>query len=50
MGKVNGTQLMVRALKAEGVTHLFGLAGVGIFPVFDACLSENLGAVPQQRV
>jgi acetolactate synthase-1/2/3 large subunit len=45
MGKVNGTQLMVRALKAEGVTHLFGQAGVGIFPVFDACLSENLRIV-----
>ena len=42
MGKVNGAQLLVEALKAEGITHVFGLAGVGIFPIFDACLTENL--------
>jgi acetolactate synthase-1/2/3 large subunit len=42
MGKISGAQILVRALKAEGVTYVFGLAGVGIFPIFDACLNENL--------
>jgi acetolactate synthase I/II/III large subunit len=42
MGKINGAQLLVKALKAEGVGHVFGLAGVGIFPIFDACLTENV--------
>jgi acetolactate synthase-1/2/3 large subunit len=42
MGKINGAQLLVKALRAEGITHVFGLAGVGIFPIFDACLTENL--------
>ncbi len=42
MAKVNGAQLLVRGLKAEGVSYVFGLAGVGIFPIFDACLTEGL--------
>ncbi len=42
MSKINGAQLLVNALKAEGITHVFGLAGVGIFPIFDACLTANL--------
>ena len=42
MAKINGAQLLVKALKTEGVSYVFGLAGVGIFPIFDACLSEHL--------
>jgi acetolactate synthase-1/2/3 large subunit len=45
MAKVNGAQLLVKGLKAEGVSYVFGLAGVGIFPIFDACLTEGLRIV-----
>jgi acetolactate synthase-1/2/3 large subunit len=41
----NGAQLLVKALQAEGVRCVFGLAGVGIFPIFDACLDAQLRLV-----
>ena len=42
---MTGAQLGVKALQAEGVQCVFGLAGVGIFPIFDACLDAQLRLV-----
>jgi acetolactate synthase-1/2/3 large subunit len=35
-GQLNGAQLVVRALEAQGVTHVFGIPGAKIDAVFDA--------------
>ncbi len=42
MAGLDGARILVRALKAEGVRCVFGLAGVGTFPIFDACLDEGV--------
>ncbi len=39
--KINGAELFVKALKAEGVRHLFGFPGGVVIPVFDALFSET---------
>ena len=39
--KINGAELFVKALKAEGVKHLFGFPGGVVIPVFDALYSET---------
>jgi acetolactate synthase-1/2/3 large subunit len=38
--KISGAQLFVKALKAEGVKHLFGFPGGVVIPVFDVLYSE----------
>jgi acetolactate synthase-1/2/3 large subunit len=38
--KISGAELFVKALKAEGVKHLFGFPGGVVIPVFDALYSE----------
>jgi len=40
--KSHGGDLIVRALKNEGVKFLFALSGGHINPIFDACLSQDL--------
>lgn len=45
MGRISGGQLLIRALKAEGVEVVFGLPGVAIFSAFDACLKEGLRVI-----
>lgn len=42
MARISGGQLVVRALKAQGVRRIFTLPGAGIFPVYDACLTEGV--------
>jgi acetolactate synthase-1/2/3 large subunit len=39
--KISGAELFVKALKAEGVKHLFGFPGGVVIPVFDALYSER---------
>jgi acetolactate synthase-1/2/3 large subunit len=38
--KISGAELFVKALKAEGVKHLFGFPGGVVIPVFDTLYSE----------
>ncbi|MBN2553954.1 MAG: acetolactate synthase large subunit [Spirochaetales bacterium] len=38
--KISGAELFVKALKAEGVKHLFGFPGGVVIPVFDVLYSE----------
>ena len=38
--KISGAELFIKALKAEGVKHLFGFPGGVVIPVFDALYSE----------
>jgi len=38
--KISGAELFVKALKAEGVEHLFGFPGGVVIPVFDTLYSE----------
>jgi acetolactate synthase-1/2/3 large subunit len=39
--KISGAELFVKALKAEGVKHLFGFPGGVVIPVFDALYGEK---------
>lgn len=39
---MNGAQALVRALEAEGCTHLFGYPGGAIMPVYDALHDSHL--------
>jgi acetolactate synthase I/II/III large subunit len=40
-----GAQLVVRALEAQGVTHVFGVPGAKIDAVFDALVDSNIKTV-----
>ncbi|MDD5223788.1 MAG: thiamine pyrophosphate-binding protein [bacterium] len=42
MDKLDGGRLVVKALKKEGVEHLFTLSGGHLMPIFDACLDEGI--------
>ena len=37
--------LVTRALKAEGVTHVFGLLGHELLSIYDACLDEGITVI-----
>ena len=37
--------LVTRALKAEGVTHVFGLLGHELLAIYDACLDEGITVI-----
>lgn len=41
----NGAQLVVRALEAQGVTHVFGIPGAKIDAVFNALVDSNIQTV-----
>ena len=41
MGRITGADLICRALKLEGVTNIFGLAGDHILPVLDTMADQN---------
>jgi acetolactate synthase-1/2/3 large subunit len=42
MEKITGGLLLIRALKAHGVRRLFTLPGAPLFPVYEACLDEDV--------
>jgi acetolactate synthase I/II/III large subunit len=42
MGKISGAEILVRALKTQGVQKLFSLPGAEFLPVYDACLREGI--------
>ena len=44
-GSINGGKLVARALKAEGVTHLFTLCGGHIQAIYEGCLDEGIRVV-----
>jgi acetolactate synthase-1/2/3 large subunit len=44
-GQLNGAQLVVRALEAQGVTHVFGIPGAKIDAVFDALVDSKIQTV-----
>ena len=41
----NGAQLLVKTLEAQGVTHVFGVPGAKIDPVFDALVDSSIQIV-----
>lgn len=45
MGFVQGGQLVARAIKAEGVDHVFTLCGGHVQMIYDGCLSEGIRVV-----
>src|SRR6201997_5239491 len=44
-GQPNGAQLVVRALEAQGVTHVFGIPGAKIDAVFNALVDSKIQTV-----
>src|SRR5215210_7844190 len=45
MATVYAGALVTRALKAEGVTHVFGLLGHELLAIYDACLDEGIEVI-----
>ena len=40
-GSVLGTEMVVRALKDQGVRHIFGYPGGAVLPIYDALFQDN---------
>src|SRR3984957_12745211 len=38
---LTGAQMVVRALKDQGVTHIFGYPGGAVLPIYDALFAEH---------
>lgn len=45
MGTVHGGRLVARALRAEGVSHVFTLCGGHVMAIYDGCLDEGITVV-----
>ena len=45
MESITGGLLLIRALKAHGVTCLYTLPGAPLFPVYEACLDEGVEVI-----
>ena len=45
MSTLSGGRIVARALKAEGITHLFTLCGGHIQSIYDGCLDEGIRVV-----
>ena len=45
MAKVHGGQLVVEALKKEGVSHIFSISGGHIAPIYDALIDSGIKLV-----
>ncbi len=45
MGFVQGGHIVARAIKAEGVTHVFTLCGGHVQMIYDGCLAEGIRVV-----
>jgi len=41
MVSLTGAQMVVRALKDQGVTHIFGYPGGAVLPIYDALFADN---------
>ncbi len=49
MATVYAGALVTRALKAEGVTHVFGLLGHELLSIYDACLDEGITVIGTRK-
>ena len=38
---LTGAEIVVRALKDQGVTHIFGYPGGAVLPIYDALFADN---------
>ncbi len=45
MSQLHGGRIVARALKAEGVTHVFTLCGGHVMPIYDGCLDVGIRVV-----
>ncbi len=45
MADLTGGQLVARTLRGAGVRHVFTLCGGHILPIFDGCLTEDVGII-----
>ena len=45
MADLTGGQLVARTLKQAGVGHVFTLCGGHILPIYDGCLTEDIGVI-----
>jgi acetolactate synthase-1/2/3 large subunit len=45
MEKLHGGRIVARALKAEGVSHVFTLCGGHVMPIYDGCLDVGIRVV-----
>src|SRR5271155_418303 len=40
-GTMTGAEMVIRALKDQGVTHIFGYPGGAVLPIYDALFADN---------
>jgi len=45
MSQLHGGRIVARALKAEGVSHVFTLCGGHVMPIYDGCLDHGIRVV-----
>lgn len=45
MGHIHGGKIVARALKIEGVSHIFTLCGGHVMPVYDGCLEQGIRVI-----
>lgn len=45
MGKIHGGQMTIKALQEEGVSHIFGICGGHIAPIYDAMIDSDVALV-----
>ena len=39
--EMTGAEMVIRALKDQGVTHIFGYPGGAVLPIYDALFQQN---------
>jgi len=49
MGTVSGGQLIAKALKVEGVTHVFTLSGLHVAPIYAGLVEEGIAVVDMRH-
>ena len=45
MSQLHGGRIVARALKNEGVSHVFTLCGGHVMSIYDGCIEENIRVV-----
>jgi acetolactate synthase-1/2/3 large subunit len=45
MAKVSGGRLAAQVMKRHGISHLFGLVGGHVYPIFEGCAAEGIRVI-----
>ena len=45
MSKISGGRMAARVMKRHGISHLFGVVGGHVYPIFEACEAEGIRVI-----